>query len=172
LADSNGRRDAGHIPRPRNAFIIFRSSYAKTLMDSLSAGTDEQLPDPQQQPSNKRAIAQQRQGKISKFASMLWKTMSEKEREPFVQEAVLEKQAHRIRHPNYVYRPRRSLTRKARTRKANVTVPVPSDHRQEIEVGYCLLIYAVTIKVLSSPALSSLLSVIPSRIGRGSRSSS
>jgi hypothetical protein len=99
-------------------------------MDSFSTGADEQ--------PHHRQPSQQRQGDLSKFASMLWRAMTKEQKEPFVQEALLEKQAHLIRHPDYVYRP----SKRGSGRKTNVSVPGFSHRRQdEADTGVCSIVF-------------------------------
>ncbi|KAF4621653.1 hypothetical protein D9613_012796 [Agrocybe pediades] len=75
------RRDPEHIPRPRNAFIFFRSYFIDHLMPS-GAG---------------------QQHEISKRAGEAWRRLSKSEREPFVQHANMERELHKARYPDYVY---------------------------------------------------------------------
>ncbi|KAF9547178.1 HMG-box, partial [Agrocybe pediades] len=74
-------RDPEHIPRPRNAFIFFRSYFIDHLLPSGSG----------------------QQHEISKQAGGAWRRLSKSEREPFVQRAKLEREMHKARYPDYVY---------------------------------------------------------------------
>lgn len=84
------RREPGHIPRPRNAFIIFRSFY---VYDRKSAGEGQQ-------------------NELSKQAGKVWNRMTEKERSPFVERAATEKRQHQAKYPNYTYCPGRGAARR------------------------------------------------------------
>ncbi|KAJ7176257.1 hypothetical protein C8R43DRAFT_834640, partial [Mycena crocata] len=73
------------IPRPRNAFICFRSDYVR---------------------AEKRAAAQPKaldQTVMSRGAADEWRNMDENERLPYILMARAEKEAHAIRYPNYRY---------------------------------------------------------------------
>ncbi|KAF9546181.1 HMG-box, partial [Agrocybe pediades] len=74
-------RDPEHIPRPRNAFIFFRSYFIDHILPS-GAGQQQE---------------------ISKLAGEAWRKLSKVEREPFVQCAKLERETHRARYPDYIY---------------------------------------------------------------------
>ena len=52
---------------------------------------------------------------ISKFLGKQWKSLSQEERDPFIQQAENLRQLHMAEFPDYKYRPRR----KARTRKTS-----------------------------------------------------
>ncbi|MBO9493726.1 hypothetical protein J7438_06455 [Thalassotalea sp. G20_0] len=69
-----------HIPRPRNAFIIFRSIKAKEVKDCY-------------------------QSELSKLVAKDWNKMSEKQKEFFVQKAKLEKAEHKKKYPDYKFHP-------------------------------------------------------------------
>ncbi|KAF9547182.1 hypothetical protein CPC08DRAFT_611572, partial [Agrocybe pediades] len=72
-----------HIPRPRNAFIFFRSYFIDHLLPP--------------------ATSSGQQHEISKLAGQAWRKLSKAEREPFVQRAKLERMEHKTRYPDYVY---------------------------------------------------------------------
>ncbi|PPQ78632.1 hypothetical protein CVT25_010596 [Psilocybe cyanescens] len=78
-------RDPGHIPRPRNAFIFFRSSY---INGEIAAG-------------------QGQQNELSKQAGKVWNMMSAEEKRPFCELAAIEKEEHYVKYPAYVYSPGR-----------------------------------------------------------------
>ncbi|KAJ6615103.1 high mobility group box domain-containing protein, partial [Mycena sp. CBHHK59/15] len=76
-----------HIPRPRNAFICFRSDYVK---------------------AEKRVSA--RPGSIDQTvmscgAATAWRLMDDDERRPYIRQAQAEKEAHALKYPNYRYSP-------------------------------------------------------------------
>ncbi|KAG6812219.1 hypothetical protein H0H92_003840 [Tricholoma furcatifolium] len=72
--------DTSHIPRPKNAFILFRSSFYQQLGGS-------------------------NQNQISVDAGKAWKALSAKQKEPFQALAEKEKHEHRMKHPHYTYAP-------------------------------------------------------------------
>ncbi|KAF7324257.1 HMG box domain-containing protein [Mycena venus] len=74
-------------PRPRNAFICFRSEYVKAQKAaSAKPGSLNQTV-------------------LSRGAGAAWRALSDEEREPFVLMALREKEEHAIRYPNYQYAP-------------------------------------------------------------------
>ncbi|KAJ7193557.1 hypothetical protein GGX14DRAFT_478031 [Mycena pura] len=73
-----------HIPRPRNAFICFRSFYVQE--HRAMPGTLNQTV-------------------MSRGAAEVWRGMSAAERAPFLREAENEKRAHALKYPNYRYAP-------------------------------------------------------------------
>ncbi|KAJ7485850.1 hypothetical protein FB451DRAFT_1128112, partial [Mycena latifolia] len=79
--------EPAHIPRPRNAFICFRSAYVK---------------------AEKRAAARPGaldQTVMSRGAADVWRSMGEAARLPYVQQAQDEKAEHARMYPNYRYAP-------------------------------------------------------------------
>ena len=94
------RHDPTHIPRPRNAFIVFRSAFS---LEQQKAGTSKQQ-------------------QLSKHAAFVWNKMTDAEKFPYQETARLEKMLHQIEYPDYQYSPSPKGTR---TRKPTL-VPVPS----------------------------------------------
>ncbi|KAF5310998.1 hypothetical protein D9619_007924 [Psilocybe cf. subviscida] len=90
------RRDPGHVPRPRNAFIIFRSHYISTA----------------------QASGEGQQNELSKLAGKAWTKMSEEKKRPFAEQAAAEKMQHARDYPNYVYCPGRASAGKSSKAKA------------------------------------------------------
>ncbi|KAG6853450.1 hypothetical protein C0991_004308 [Blastosporella zonata] len=72
--------DADHIPRPKNAFILFRSHFYQTL-----GGSD--------------------QSQLSVLAGKAWRELSVGEKAPFQLMAKREKLEHQTKFPNYTYAP-------------------------------------------------------------------
>ncbi|KAJ7785218.1 hypothetical protein DFH07DRAFT_873114, partial [Mycena maculata] len=91
-----------HIPRPRNAFICFRSAYVKAekRVSARPASIDQTV--------------------MSRGAADVWRGMSEDERLPYVEMAQTEKEAHQKKYPNYRYAPGSAsgVPRKAKKPKA------------------------------------------------------
>jgi len=83
------RRDPGHIPRPRNAFIFFRSHF---IANNSSTGAGQQ-------------------NELSKSAAKEWNQMTETEKRPFAELAAKEKREHTAKYPNYTYAPGRTKTK-------------------------------------------------------------
>lgn len=83
LARHKGEGD--HIPRPPNAFILFRSSWWKK---------HECLPGHE---TNHR--------EISRMAGRAWKSLSYEEKKPYIELAGVRKHEHRMRYPGYKFAP-------------------------------------------------------------------
>jgi HMG (high mobility group) box len=81
--------DPGWVPRPRNAFIIFRCDYVK----QHSASSSSHSPFP---PSDKS---------LSKRAAEAWKQLPQSEQDRYKLLAIQEKKEHGERYPNYKFRP-------------------------------------------------------------------
>lgn len=79
------KRKEGHIPRPPNAFILFRSDlWAKQRVNSSVERDHRQ---------------------ISRIAAFRWNQLEEEERRPFRERAKAEKEYHALTWPNYKYSP-------------------------------------------------------------------
>ncbi|KAI0090033.1 hypothetical protein BDY19DRAFT_1003800 [Irpex rosettiformis] len=93
---SHGRkRKEGHIPRPRNAFMFFRSDLCRS-----------------------GRIHERDHRQISRIAGHLWQKMSDELKMPFHHLAAIEKQQHKARYPGYKYAPiYKTKSGKKRTRK-------------------------------------------------------
>ncbi|CAO1631860.1 unnamed protein product [Parajaminaea phylloscopi] len=79
------KRAPGHIPRPRNAFILFRSHAVRTGLVPKDMERDHR--------------------NISRIVSLMWNSLSESDRETWQQEAQKEKEQHALLYPDYKYRP-------------------------------------------------------------------
>ncbi|KAI5833776.1 hypothetical protein K523DRAFT_232081 [Schizophyllum commune Tattone D] len=98
------RGDPGYIPRPRNAFVIFRCDFCKKHLASMkkNGGT-----------SKSRGKSSKT---LSKIASETWKALSEEEKRRYDELAKKEKAEHARCYPHYKYRPlRRGRVGVART---------------------------------------------------------
>ncbi|EJF58472.1 high mobility group box domain-containing protein, partial [Dichomitus squalens] len=73
------------IPRPPNAFIIFRMSKCADFTDA-GVESDHRI--------------------ISKIFGELWKKMGPEERAPYVEEAKRRAREHKMKHPNYRFSPK------------------------------------------------------------------
>ncbi|QRV95772.1 HMG (high mobility group) box protein [Ceratobasidium sp. AG-Ba] len=86
IKKSHGRRrPPGHIPRPRNAFILFRSHYVAAQLIPGKVENDHRH--------------------ISKIIGEIWNSLSPAERLLWEQKADVEKEKHSRMYPNYRYRP-------------------------------------------------------------------
>lgn len=84
------RREPDHIPRPRNAFIIFRSSYI----------------------SGRSGAREGQQNELSKQAGNVWNRLTREEKEKYIVLAECEKKRHQEMYPDYVYCPTRGAASK------------------------------------------------------------
>ncbi|THV00667.1 hypothetical protein K435DRAFT_963932 [Dendrothele bispora CBS 962.96] len=90
------KRSVGHIPRPRNAFILFRCDLVR---------------------QNKIPVEFQADHKnISRMAGMMWKSLSGTRKKPWVELAEMEKRFHAQRYPSYTYHPGRSRNAGSRSK--------------------------------------------------------
>ncbi|KAF8656418.1 hypothetical protein AX16_002562 [Volvariella volvacea WC 439] len=79
------KRDASYIPRPPNAFILFRSSFIR----------DQQVP----------GKVEGNHSTLSKIIGMYWKTLPKEERQKWEEKAVIAQAEHRKRYPDWRFRP-------------------------------------------------------------------
>ncbi|KAF9821674.1 hypothetical protein IEO21_00520 [Rhodonia placenta] len=86
-AQRNRERDPTWVPRPPNAFIIFRSEYSRKHAHGGANKAEEKT--------------------LSKRAGEKWKTLSDAEKKPYKLRAEQERADHQKRNPGYKYRPRR-----------------------------------------------------------------
>ncbi|KAG9118917.1 hypothetical protein FRC07_006315 [Ceratobasidium sp. 392] len=91
------KMSAGHILRPRNAFIIFRSTMIKEGAITENMEKDH--------------------GNISTICGMLWRKLSPSEKLKYQRMADLEKEQHRIANPGYKYAPKTRKEPPARRRQ-------------------------------------------------------
>ncbi|KIJ23985.1 hypothetical protein M422DRAFT_111323, partial [Sphaerobolus stellatus SS14] len=71
----------GHIPRPPNAFIVFRTEYIRAME------TQNSTPE------------------VSRSLGEMWRSMSEEQKQPWVEKALEKKLEHQAKYPNYRYKP-------------------------------------------------------------------
>ncbi|GLB38869.1 hypothetical protein LshimejAT787_0600310 [Lyophyllum shimeji] len=79
------RQPLGHVPRPRNAFILFRCDFVRQKKVPADVENDHR--------------------NISRIAGGVWRTMREEERRPWVEMAEKEKERHGREYPGYRYTP-------------------------------------------------------------------
>lgn len=103
-AQRNRNRDPSWIPRPRNAFIIFRCEYSREHAQSAQGSQN----DPDSDTSVKT---------LSKRAAEAWKQLSASERERYKILADREREEHARLYPNYRFRPMKRLV--SGTRKSS-----------------------------------------------------
>jgi len=98
ISSRSSSKSQAHVPRPRNAFIIFRSHYymrAKATQTGIN------------------------QNSLSCAAASAWKALSDDEKRPYRRQAEEEKLMHYRKHPNYVYTPINKAAKRAQ-RKARI----------------------------------------------------
>ncbi|KAF8903345.1 hypothetical protein CPB84DRAFT_1746282 [Gymnopilus junonius] len=98
------RKDPNYIPRPRNAFILFRSFFTNFFNGSV----------------------QLKQNALSVVAAKVWEVMLEDDKQIFRDRAREEKELHKKRFPNYVYAPvaRNGATRITRKTASSISTIV------------------------------------------------
>ena len=84
------KQPEGHIPRPRNAFILFRCDFVAQKKIPASVEPDHR--------------------NISRIVGRVWKAMSDEERRPWVEEAKKERETHKSLYPQYRYSPSSTAT--------------------------------------------------------------
>jgi hypothetical protein len=85
----------GHIPRPRNAFILFRCDFVAQKKIPASVEPDHR--------------------NISRIVGRIWKAMSDEDRRPWIEEAKREREKHKRLYPQYRYSPASAATAAATT---------------------------------------------------------
>ena len=80
----------GHIPRPRNAFILFRCDFVAQKKIPASVEPDHR--------------------NISRIVGRIWKAMSDEDRRPWIEEAKREREKHKRLYPQYRYSPSSTAT--------------------------------------------------------------
>ncbi|GAA94052.1 uncharacterized protein L969DRAFT_92984 [Mixia osmundae IAM 14324] len=76
----------GHIKRPRNAFILFRTHACEIDLVSTDTGVKDHR-------------------QMSKLIGELWRTLPANEKQIWTDKAKAEQEAHKLAHPDYRYRP-------------------------------------------------------------------
>ena len=84
------KQPEGHIPRPRNAFILFRCDFVAQKKIPASVEPDHR--------------------NISRIVGRVWKAMSDEERRPWVENAKKERETHKRLYPQYRYSPSSTAT--------------------------------------------------------------
>ncbi|KAF9787759.1 high mobility group box domain-containing protein, partial [Thelephora terrestris] len=90
------KKPASYIPRPKNAFIIFRTMYSK-WNSMLPRAQDPGNPHAQLAITDHRAL--------SKAAGDAWRRMTEEQKAPYKELADADKAQHKINYPDYKYSP-------------------------------------------------------------------
>jgi len=85
-----GTNTDGHIPRPANSFLLFRSEWLKESIANSTQGDG----------------VRQEQRNVSRRAGEAWRSLSEDAKGHYQKQAQLVKEEHSRKYPEYVYKPR------------------------------------------------------------------
>lgn len=99
-----GRKGSGYIPRPPNAFILFRSSFIKSQHVTSDVETNHST--------------------LSKIIGMTWQNLPNGERQAWHLKAKEAQEEHKRRWPQYAFRP---VTNKSQKKKRRVRETEPKD---------------------------------------------
>ena len=99
-----GRKGSGYIPRPPNAFILFRSSFIKSQHVTSEVETNHST--------------------LSKIIGMTWQNLPNCERQAWHMKAKEAQEEHKRKWPQYSFRP---VTNKAQKKKRRVRETEPKD---------------------------------------------
>ncbi|KAJ7629507.1 hypothetical protein DFH06DRAFT_721394 [Mycena polygramma] len=103
------KQPLGHIPRPRNAFILFRCDYSR---------------------QNPRSTKEYDQNDVSRTVGNIWRNMDEEQRAPWVFLAEEEKRKHALLYPGYKYTPR---SRRAKPTEKAVQAQIAREGEKVVE---------------------------------------
>ncbi|KAG0694644.1 hypothetical protein DFH29DRAFT_959227 [Suillus ampliporus] len=109
-AQRNRSRDPSWIPRPRNAFIIFRCEYSRKHSQAAQDGDEESE---SQNPTAKT---------LSKRAAEAWKQLSASEKDRYKVLADKEREEHARLYPHYRFRPMRRQISGLKKRQYDLSV--------------------------------------------------
>ncbi|KAJ6544782.1 hypothetical protein DFH09DRAFT_850529, partial [Mycena vulgaris] len=103
------KKSDNHIPRPPNAFILFRSSFIKSQRVSTEVETNHST--------------------LSKIIGMTWKNLTDDERQVWRHKALDAVAEHKRNFPTYAFRPKHT-----RAKKGDADSPQPKSKRKVREV--------------------------------------
>ncbi|ESK86587.1 regulator of filamentous growth and virulence rfg1p [Moniliophthora roreri MCA 2997] len=90
----SNHHESERIPRPRNAFILYRNDYVHGCPQALA------FKKPEHEVADRRL-----QAGLSMEVSAVWNSMSDEDKQPWFTRQEQEKKNHTTRYPDYVYRP-------------------------------------------------------------------
>lgn len=139
------KRSANHVPRPRNAFILFRQHIANETPVPLAGGMHLHK-------------------NVSKLAGELWRSLAPRERKYWEDLAASERENHRRMYPGYKYAPKRSHDEQpARARSSSPQRPtapltIPQDpERQARESAFASMLAQAMLEGLEGDELEEFL---------------
>ncbi|KAF8554125.1 hypothetical protein OG21DRAFT_1509270 [Imleria badia] len=110
-ASHGKKRDASYIPRPPNAFILFRSSFIRS----------QQVPEK----------VEGNHSTLSKIIGKYWKTLPREEREVWEAKALVAQAEHRKRYPDWRFRPGANALAKVKVKDG----PQASNRKRASQTG-------------------------------------
>lgn len=112
------KRPASHIPRPPNAFILFRTNFIRDRhLHTSSVGTLTNV-----SPTS-----------LSTIAGLTWRNMPEEEREIWNEKARLAREEHRRKYPGYRYQPVPSAEERSQLRETKRKVKEENLSKPDLE---------------------------------------
>lgn len=116
-AQRNRSRDPSWIPRPRNAFIIFRCEYSREHSQAAQDGDGEsELPNPTAKT-------------LSKRSAEAWRQLTASEKERYKVLAEKEREEHARLYPHYRFRPMRRQVSGMRKRPCDLSTTMDNSSR-------------------------------------------
>ncbi|KAJ2914339.1 hypothetical protein MD484_g6081, partial [Candolleomyces efflorescens] len=113
------KKPENHIPRPPNAFILFRSSFIKQQHVSQEVETNHST--------------------LSKIIGIAWKSMPEIERQKWHAKAKEEQEAHRRKFPKYAFKPQQAKGKGGTGSKRKVREVEPKDLKRCAKIAELLV---------------------------------
>lgn len=102
------KKPINHIPRPPNAFILFRSAFVKNQHVSSEVETNHST--------------------LSKIIGLTWKSLPKEERQIWYARAKIEQDEHKRKYPSYAFKPVHNKPRALPGEKRKVREVGPKDH--------------------------------------------
>ncbi|PPR01942.1 hypothetical protein CVT24_001300 [Panaeolus cyanescens] len=113
------KKPENHIPRPPNAFILFRSSFIKSQHVSTEVETNHST--------------------LSKIIGLTWQRLSEDERKVWHTKAKEALEEHKRKFPKYAFRPVQTKTKGAPSEKRKVREVEPKDIKRCAKIAQLLV---------------------------------
>ncbi|KAG2745471.1 hypothetical protein P692DRAFT_2082240 [Suillus brevipes Sb2] len=94
------RQPAGHIPRPRNAFILFRCDFVQQKKIPGHVESDHR--------------------NLSRIAGKIWRGMKKEQQKPWIDLALKEKERHAAMYPGYKYMPAQQTSKQRKVKSDRI----------------------------------------------------